>query len=374
MRDKLIRLSKSSIGPAEKEAVVNVLDNEYLGMGQQVRDFEVALSEYFGRPALCVVNGTAALHLSLQAIGVGRGDEVLVPSITYVASYQAISATGAIPISCDIDPDSFCLDLNDACERVTERTRAIMPVHYAGGIGDLDGYYALASKFGLRVIEDSAHALGSSYSEKLIGSFGDIACFSFDGIKNITSGEGGCIVTDDLDVLERVKDARLLGVVNDTEARFKGARTWNLQVEDQGWRYHMSDIMASIGRVQFHRKENFFKKRQVLADKYCSIFKNIDAIHPVISNFDSVVPHIYVVRILKKVNRDALRRKLLERKIETGVHYPPNHLLKFFNNPNIAPLPNTMKYGEKIISLPLHADLTLEDIEYVADNLIQLLE
>tara|TARA_B100001093_G_scaffold367902_1_gene352814 strand:- start:291 stop:1415 length:1125 start_codon:yes stop_codon:yes gene_type:complete len=374
MSNKLIRLSKSCIGAAEKEAVMNVLDNEYLGMGQKVKDFEDLLSEYFGRPALCVVNGTAALHLALQAVGVGQGDEVLVPSITYVASYQAISATGAIPVSCDIDPDSFCLDLDDACERVTDRTRAIMPVHYAGGTGALDGYYAMADKYGLRVIEDSAHALGSSYSGKLIGSFGDVACFSFDGIKNITSGEGGCIVTDDSDVLERVKDARLLGVINDTEARFKGARTWKLQVENQGWRYHMSDIMAAIGSVQFNRKEEFFKKRQILAERYCLRFKNIDAIKPIISNFDSVVPHIYVVRILKQINRDDLRKKLLDKKIETGVHYQPNHLLNFFECSNIAELKNTMEHSENIISLPLHADLNLEDVDYVADNLIQLLE
>ena len=166
-------------------------------MGEEVQAFERELTGFFGRQAVCVTNGTAALHLAVQGCGVGMGDEVLVPSLTYVACFQAISATGAVPVACDVDPQSFCLDWRDAEQRITAKTKAIMPVHYAGGVGDLDSIYALAQKAELRVIEDAAHAFGSSYQKRKVGSFGDIACFSFDGIKNITSGEGGCIVTDD---------------------------------------------------------------------------------------------------------------------------------------------------------------------------------
>ena len=144
---------------------MDVLDGGFLGMGSKVQAFEIALSKFFGRPAICVVNGTAALHLALQASGIGRNDEVLVQSLTYVASFQAISATGAIPIACDIDPITCGIDLEDASKRITKQTRAIMPVHYAGGVGDLDEIYTFAEKHGLRVIEDGAHAFGTQYKD-----------------------------------------------------------------------------------------------------------------------------------------------------------------------------------------------------------------
>lgn len=364
MASKLIRLSKSCIGAAEKEAVLNVLDNEYLGMGQKVKDFEDRLSEYFGRPALCVVNGTAALHLALQAVGVGQGDEVLVPSITYVASYQAITATGAAPISCDIDPITLCLDVKDAKTKITAKTRAIMPVHYAGGFGEISEYYKLADENNLRVIEDSAHALGSRYQNKLIGSFGDIACFSFDGIKNITSGEGGCIVTNDEVVLSKIKDARLLGVRNDSDLRYRGERTWDVNVVSQGWRYHMSDIMAAIGIIQLGRLDEFSKARRMLGNRYNENLSVDPRIIPIINNFDSVVPHIYVVKIDGLKDRKQLRERLLEKNISSGVHYPPNHELEFFRNPDIK-VPKTELCSTDMLSLPLHPELSIDEVDYI---------
>jgi dTDP-4-amino-4,6-dideoxygalactose transaminase len=212
-----------------------------------------------------VVNGTAALQLALQAAGIWQGDEVLVQSLTYVASFQAISATGARPVACDVDAETLCLDWRDAEKRLTPRTKAVMPVHYAGGVGALDEIYAFAEKYGLRVIEDAAHAFGTEYQGKKVGEFGDIVCFSFDGIKNITSGEGGCIVTNDEEVLRKVRDARLLGVEKDTEKRFSGGRSWEFDVTAQGWRYHMSNIMAAIGLEQLKRFPENASQRQVLA-------------------------------------------------------------------------------------------------------------
>ena len=223
-----IKLSKSCISKSEKDAVLKVLDNEYLGMGNEVQKFENTLTDFFGRPTVCVSTGTAALHLALQAVGVGIGDEVLVQSITYVSSFQAISATGATPVACDIDSESLCIDWKDAEKRLTRKTKAIMPVHYAGGVGRLNEIYEFANKHGLRVIEDAAHAFGTIYEGKEVGGFGDISCFSFDGIKNITSGEGGCIVTDNEIILQKIRNARLLGVENDTDKRFSGKRSWIL--------------------------------------------------------------------------------------------------------------------------------------------------
>ena len=321
--DRLIRLSKSCLTAAEKQAVMGVLDREYLGMGSEVQEFEQALAEFFGRPVACVVNGTAALHLTMQACGIGRGDEVLVPSLTYVALFQAISATGAKPVACDIRRETCCLDWQDAGRRLTEKTKAIMPVHYSGGVGDLDGIYAFAERRGLRVIEDAAHAFGSTHAGKRVGSTGDVVCFSFDGIKSITSGEGGCIVTDDSNVLRRVHDARLLGVEKDTEKRYGGQRSWDFDVTTQGWRYHMSDIMAAIGLEQLKRFPQMATDRQRLARHYDEVLTYQQRIQPLAWDYDTVVPHIYVVRIKDISDRQSLRARLLERGIQTGIHYQP---------------------------------------------------
>jgi dTDP-4-amino-4,6-dideoxygalactose transaminase len=158
---KLIRLSKSCISDAENNAVIDVMNRGYLGMGQDVEEFEAQLISYFGRPVVCVSTGTAALQLALQSCGIGFGDEVLVQSLTYIATFQAISATGAKPIACDIDPATMTLDWRDAEKRITKKTKAVMPVHYSGGVGSLDDIYKFAGKYGLRVIEDAAHAFGS---------------------------------------------------------------------------------------------------------------------------------------------------------------------------------------------------------------------
>lgn len=370
---RLIRLSKSCISDAEKEAVMGVLDREYLGMGTEVQQFEQKLSNFFGRDAVCVVNGTAALHLALQACGVGRGDEVLIPSLTYVASFQAISATGAIPVACDINPETLLLDLSDAEKRISHKTKALMPVHYSGGVGDLDGVYLFAKKHKLRIVEDAAHAFGTTYKEKKVGSFGDIACFSFDGIKNITSGEGGCVVTDDKDILKKISDARLLGVEKDTDKRFSGQRSWEFNVKNQGWRYHMSNIMAAIGIQQLNKFPVFADKRQQLAKKYDQIFYGNPTIHPVCRDYDNVVPHIYVIRILGMKNRPNIQKELERNGIQVGYHYHPNHLLQLYRRQNTNPLPVTDSVCPEIISLPLHPDMIEEDVEYIASVIIKLL-
>jgi dTDP-4-amino-4,6-dideoxygalactose transaminase len=368
-----IRLSKSVIGTAEKNAVQKVLENEYLGMGEETKIFERQLSDFFGRSAVCVSNGTAALHLSIQACGIGPGDEVIAPSLTYISSYQAISATGASITPCDVLADTLTIDPTDAERRVNDKTKAIMPVHYAGGVGRLTDVYKLAQRYGLRVIEDAAHAFGTTYSGQPIGAFGDISCFSFDGIKNITSGEGGCVVSEDNRLIEDIRTLRLLGVEQDTEARYRGARTWDLQVTRQGWRYHMSNIMASIGIEQFKRLPEFATARQQLAKHYDLMLNDYPNIRPLDLDYSTVVPHIYVVRIKGLKNRESLRENLKSKGIETGVHYKPNHMLQFYKNISNHPLPVTESVYPEILSLPLHPELTETDIEYVITELNQLL-
>ena len=368
---KEIRLSKSCLTNKEKEAVASVLNKEFLGMGKEVEVFENLLENFFNRPVVCVANGTAALHLAIQCSGIGSNDEVLVQSITYLASAQAITATGAKPIFCEVDQKTLTIDIDDAEKRINKNTKAIMPVHYGGGVGELNSIYEFAKKHNLVVIEDAAHAFGTNYEDNKVGSFGDVACFSFDGIKNITSGEGGCIVTDNEEMINNLKDARLLGVHGDTKKRYSNQRSWNIKVTSQGWRYHMSNIMAAIGIEQLKRFEELSSKRKNLAKTYDQKFLNVESLNRIGSDFKNIVPHIYPIMINKEIDRDKLRANLAEKNIQTGIHYFPNHLLEFFNTSESESLQLSEEIYTRLISLPLHPDLSSSEVEYVAENLLE---
>jgi dTDP-4-amino-4,6-dideoxygalactose transaminase len=370
----LIKLSKSNIGVKEKNAVLEVLNKSYLGMGEEVNIFEKNLTHFLEYPSVCVINGTAALHLALLAIGVKKNDEVIVPSLTYLASFQAISATGAKPIPCDINLDTMTIDIMDAKKCLTKNTKAIMPVHYAGGVGDLKSVYNFASKHKLRVIEDAAHAFGSIYKNKRIGGQGDIICFSFDGIKNITAGEGGCISSKDEKVINYIKDARLLGVENDTNKRFNNKRSLKFDVKIQGWRYHMSNINAAIGIIQLKRFKKLAEKRKLLAEKYDAILKKNKFIIILKQNYKDVVPHIYPIRIKNLINRDELILFLKKKGIEIGFHYQPNHKLSLYNRKNISLLKNTNKVFNELLTLPLHPNLSIKEINFITKNLLLVIE
>lgn len=363
-----MRLSKSVIGTLEQQAVHEVLERGFLGTGTETQAFERELAAYLGgeMQVVCTNTGTAALQLALQACEIGTGDEVLVPSLTFVATFQAISATGAVPVACDVEETTGLMDLEDAGRRITTRTKAIMPVHYASAVGDLDAIYGFGKMHGLRVVEDAAHAFGCTYKGKKIGSFGEVACFSFDGIKNITSGEGGAIVSGNPEIIRRIQDARLLGVEKDTEKRYQRQRSWDFDVIEQGWRFHMSDIMAAIGRVQLRRFETEFRpKRVALARAYRESLSPLPDVRFFEAEIGAVVPHIQPVRILGG-KRDQVRQALSDAKIETGIHYKPNHLLSKYGGGKIS-LPVTEQLYSEILTLPLHPDLSGEDVETVVD-------
>lgn len=355
-----MRLSKSIIGDKEKGIVQDVLKEEYLGMGHYVQKFENNLSLYLNNKVSVVNSGTAALHLALLAMGIGKGDEVLVPSLTYVASYQAISATGATPVSCEAILESGHIDLDDAKRKVGPNTKALMPVHYAGNPVDFESVQNFSNQHNVRIIEDAAHAFGSLHRNgKKVGEVGDVICFSFDGIKNITSGEGGAVVTSDKAIIQFVNDARLLGVHKDSDARYSGNRSWEFDVQDQGFRYHMSNIFAGIGLAQLERFELEFKSaRQTLARQYFELLNATPNIECFAMDFDQVVPHIFPIKVLK--NRDQLRVQLIEQGIEAGIHYFPNHRLSFYKKPNDV-LPNTDALYDQLLTLPLHPEVTRED-------------
>jgi len=364
-----IRLSKSVVAEEEKLALERVIDTGYLGMGTEVKLFEQEICEFLGTDyqVICVNSGTAALHLALQALGIGSGDEVLVPSFTYVATFQAISATGARPISCDVIARTGFVDIEDAESRITCKTKAIIPVHYASNNEGIEKVYALADKHGLRVVEDAAHSFGCKSKGSTVGKRGDIICFSFDGIKNITSGEGGAVVTGDKHVAQCVKDARLLGVEKDTEKRFERRRSWSFDVTAQGWRYHMSDVMAAIGREQLKKAELFFRRRREIAKTYSRALASCEQIDLLAIDYnEDIVPHIFPITV--KNNRDQLQKYLQEQGIETGLHYSPCHKLSLYSRGEV--LSNTEKLEKEILSLPIHPGLSNEDVGFVIAKLI----
>lgn len=365
--EPVVRLSRSIVGRAEAEAAARVIvEDGYLGMGAEVARFEQELAAYLGvDPAhvTCVNSGTAAVQLAVEAV-VEPGDEVLVQSLTFVATFQAIAAAGATPVACEVRPETVSIDLEDAARRCTPRTRAIMPVHYASNPGDLDAVYAFARERGLRVIEDAAHAFGCTHKGRKIGSAADLACFSFDGIKNITSGEGGAVVTSDRQAGARVRDARLLGVERDSEKRYAGQRSWDFDVSRRGYRCHMSNIFAAVGRVQLRRLDpEFAPARVALARRYRDALSGAAGVALFDTDLGPVVPHIQPVRILKG-RRDAVRDALEDAGIQTGIHYKPNHLLTLFGG-GATRLPVTERLYEEIVSLPLHPAVTFDDVDRV---------
>tara|TARA_B100000427_G_C15510240_1_gene595828 strand:+ start:1251 stop:2369 length:1119 start_codon:yes stop_codon:yes gene_type:complete len=364
----MIRLSKSVVGIEEANAVKEVLVKDgYLGMGKYVQKFEQVISKFLNlkeSEVICVNSGTAALHLAVQSIIDNEKNEILVPSLTYLSSFQAISAAGATPIACDVNEDSMIIDLDDAEARITKKTAGIMPVWYASNPYNYKSIYDFAKKFKIRVIEDAAHAFGCEINHSKIGSIGDIICFSFDGIKNITSGEGGAIITKDKKVINYCKDTRLLGVIKDTKKRFKGGRSWDFQVDNQGYRFHMSNIFAAIGIVQLKKlKKSFANKRLELKKLYIKELQNVNGIKLQECEEKSlIIPHIFPIRVLND-KRDYLKEVLKKNKVQTGIHYKPNHLLrKYKTNYNLL---ITEKLYKEIITLPLHPEMNSEDTRFI---------
>jgi dTDP-4-amino-4,6-dideoxygalactose transaminase len=368
----MIKLSKSIVGEKELNAVSKIiLEDGYLGMGNEVEKFEIEIANYLNiQPinVVCVNTGTSALQLSLEAV-IQKGDEVLVPSLTFLSSFQAITAAGGIPIACEVYANSLTIDLEDALKKITNKTKVIMPVHYASNPYKLNQVYNFAKHFNLRVIEDAAHAFGCFYNNQKIGSFGDIVCFSFDGIKNITSGEGGAIIAFKDEELQFLKDARLLSIEKDSEKRYKGTRSWDFDVKKQGHRFHLSNIFAAIGRIQLSRLDSeFAPKRKLLSKTYnINLNSNPNLILQEIDPNSDIIPHIFVIRVLNGL-RDALKIELERNKIPTGIHYKPNHLLTLFGSGKDK-LPTTEKIYSEILTLPLHPGITIKEVESIC-NLI----
>ena len=329
----------------------------YFGMGPETRAFEYEIESYIGagRNVRCVNSGTAALQLAVVALGLVAGDEVLVPTLTFVASFQAVAAAGAIPVACDVRSDNGLLDLDDARRRVSRRTRAVMPVHYAGNPGDLHSVYEFAAQYGLRVVEDAAHAFGSQMRDGLVGGSGDLVCFSFDPIKNITCGQGGAVVSASETIAARVGEMRNLGIETLPGADF--------EVSSLGWRFEMSDLMAAVGRAQLKRFETVLKPaRQALAAAYRTRLSSIRGV-TLLDCEPGAVQHIFPVRV-RPERRAAIRVALSEAGYETRVHYKPNHFLRKFADGGTRAVAESLY--QELLTLPTHADVGDKDVEEIA--------
>ena len=331
----LIPVSRPSLGEAELASVKTVFESGWLGLGAQVFEFEQGLQKFLGaKHVVCTNTGTTALHLALDALGIGNGDEVIVPSFTYVATVQAITATGATPVFCDIHADDLNIDADDIKQKITRKTKAIITVHYRGFPCDMDNIGKLAQEHDLFVIEDAAHAFGSSYKGKKIGSFGDIACFSFDPIKNITCGEGGAVVFQDDSLLEKIQQKRILGIDKDTWSRYRNERSWFYDVVTQGYRYHMSNISAAVGLIQLKKFDGMNRRKIEVARRYDAAFDGVEGITLLRNDgYKDIGLFVYILKI--KSRRNELMDALSRQGVGSGIHYIPSHIFSFYKKEGV---------------------------------------
>lgn len=360
----MLIVSRPSLGEHELERVKEVFDSGWLGHGVSVLEFEKQVQELLGARHVVAVNtGTSALHIALDALKIGVGDEVIVPSLTFCGSVQAITALNAIPVFCEVQPETLNIDVEDARQRITDKTRAIMPVHFCGNACELDSLLALGRENGLYIVEDAAHAFGSSYKGRMIGSFGDITCFSFDPIKNITCGEGGAVVTSDDHVADLVRRKRMLGMDRNGWRRNSSERNNIYEVNTQGYRYHMSNINAAIGLAQLPKLNLFRERKRHIVRQYNECFERISELKILRWNLKESCPFAYVLLVQDGL-RDILRAFLSEHDVGTGVHYIPNHLQPHFA-PYSRPLPITEQLYQQLLTLPLYYEMTEEDVAQV---------
>jgi len=362
-----IPIHRPSVGARELEAVRLVLESRWLGMGAVTAAFEERIRGVVGaRHAVAVSSGSAALHLALLAADVAPGSEVILPSLTHVACPQAVLAVGGQPEFCDVEIETATLDLDHVERLITPRTRVIMPVDYGGFPCRMDELLGLAREHGLMVVEDAAHAFGSTYGGRPIGSLGDLTCFSFDAAKNITCAEGGAVTTNDEDLAERIRRARNLGVRDDSWHRRDARRPWQYEATGVGVRCHLSDVHAAIGLAQLNRLDEIRGRKRELLRSYHGGLAGLDGLTPVAGDIDSACPLLCTVRIAGG-RRDALADRLARDGIQAWVHFPPCHLQPAFA-PFSRPLPATEQLHGELLTLPLHVELSDADVDRVVSS------
>lgn len=353
-----------------RKHVSDAFDVGWLGMGATTKDFEERIAAFLGlkdRYVVATNTGTSALHIALRAAGIGPGDEVITPSFNYVADHQAIRMAGADVVMCDIQDGNLGIDCEKAEALITKKTKGIIPLHFAGIPCDQAGVYELAKRHNLRVIEDAMHAFGTTINGKRIGSYGDITCYSFDPVKIVTSIDGGCVIVSSKDELERLHRLRLLGVDKDTTERYKNKRAWDYDVVSEGFRYHLTNIMASVGVGQMEAVESFISTRQDVCRAYTQAFRSLSAYKVPVTDFSNVSPFIYSLRVLNG-QRDKFIAHMQGKNIDVGIHFIPVHKHAHFSSSRAGDMSVTEKVCREVVTLPLHSRMKPEYVERVIEG------
>jgi dTDP-4-amino-4,6-dideoxygalactose transaminase len=371
---------RALIGEEEMEAVLDVLRSGWLTTGPRVKEFESQFAAYVGaQHAIAVSSCTAALHLALAAIGLAEGDEVILPTMTFAASGEVILYFNARPVLVDSGPGSFHIDPAAVEGAITPRTRAILPVHYAGYPCEMDQILEIAERHGLRVIEDAAHALPSSYRGRPVGTIGDITCFSFYATKTLTTGEGGMITTADAALAERMRRLSLHGISKDAWKRYSADGTWRYDILEAGYKYNFTDLQAALGIAQLAKCEVMRRSRAAIAARYDAALGECDAFEiPKHPEDVEHAHHLYVLLVnadALRIDRDRVIEELKQRGIGTSVHFIPLHLHSLYRGRlgyQPGQFPNAEERFERAISLPIYPGMSDADVDRVIESLVEI--
>ena len=380
---KFLPFALPEIGDEEIEAVVECLRSGWVTTGPKTKQFEKEFAEYIGEgvEAISINSATAGLHLALEALGVGPGDEVIVPTLTFTATAEVIRYMGADPVFVDADPVTLNIDVDNLKAAITQRTKVIMPVHYGGLACDMDPILALARAHSIRVVEDAAHAFPTRYKQRLIGTLeSDVTVFSFYANKTMTTGEGGMVVTRDPAIASRIKMMRIHGISRDAFDRFVSTKpAWYYEVVAPGFKYNLTDIASALGIHQLRKIDRFLERRQQLAKRYNEGLAGLPLVLPADAQNGGVHAwHLYVVRLAEgaDIGRNDLIQKLSDRGIGTSVHYIPLHRQPYWRDTyGLTPeqFPRAEAAYQAMISLPLYTRMTDADQDRVIVALKELL-
>jgi perosamine synthetase len=366
----LLPIFQPNYDSREVRAVSEVLRSGWIGLGPKTDLFEERFASYVGaKYAVALNSATAALHLALVASGVGAGDEVILPSLTFVSTAHAVLYVGAKPIFADVEPDTMCLSPEDVEQKITKRTKAMIPVHYGGHPCDMKKLRKIARQNKLTIIEDASHACGSIYQGKHIGSISPFTCFSFHAVKNLATGDGGMVTTNNKSSADCLKRLRWVGITKDTWKRlevitkskkksYKGYG-WHYEVKELGYKYHMNDIAAALGLVQLNKLDKANRNRRKLAERYTKKLSKVQEVKcPAIREGVVSAQHNYVIRCDE---RDEIHLYLRKKGFSSGVHYMPVHLYPFYRKKySRLSLPTTEAEWPRLLTLPLYPSLTFQ--------------
>lgn len=375
-----IPFHRPSIGAEEEDAVRRVLASRWLTTGPVAQQFECAFAEYLGcRFALAVNSATAALQLAMDIIGLEPGEEVLVPTYTFTATAEVVTYFGGRPVLCDSVCGGFNVDPADCEQRITPRTKAIVPVHLAGEPCDMDRLLDLAERRHLHCVEDAAHALPSRYRGRRIGSISELTAFSFYATKTITTAEGGMLTTNNEDHARRASIMRLHGISGDAWKRYSREGNWYYEVVEAGYKLNMPDLLAAIGLAQLQKCDTFHERRCAIAEQYQTGFSSIEELEmPPLA--EGHAWHLFILRLrdgMLEIDRSQFIRELKQAGIGTNVHFIPLHLHPFYQQAygyRRGDFPHAEDAYQRAMSLPIYPDLSDEEIAYIIDCVERLVQ